>query len=1368
MENPLGRAKLLAKTSRLIVALCLFWAGPAGADDGFTGVFAFNLWTFVSGGTGADFDADSSTIVLRGSQNFDNEYSQTTFTTSVAGSYLLSFDWSYETNDPAGPQWDPAGYVNGTDIQLSDSGGGFVQSGSASNVIFEGGIFGFYALSDNYFEPENDGFSTITITNFHFTPYIPVTTTWSGTESGDWNMAENWISDTGVPNGPTANVEFGAAARTDVTVDTAVELGRLRFTGTAPAYTLTIPDVPGNSLAFYGTGIDNLSGQTQTIVNHRQLGFFASAGAGNAILTNSGSNAAVTFNDTSTAGSATIIATDDADVIFAGASSARNAAIVLSDGNLDISSLSNSNIEAGSISGSGKIFLGGKFLLLGTLNTSTEISAVIQNGGIGGGADGAVTKVGTGTATLTGASTFTGSLYLDEGMVSVAVLPSGTEASAIGRGSLQFYGGTLRYTGASGTTTRFFSGAEGGGGVEITQPDTTLTLNNSFWGNNDSNPANAIVKSGPGTLALVGAGDNSGLSMIVNSGTVLLAKDSEVFVHAISQLLRINGGLVRLGGTGGDQIYNETPVTVAGGTLDLATFSETVRSVTLQSGSIVGTTGVLTGTTNHAMQSGSVSGILGGTVGLTKSTSGTVALTGTNSYSGATTITGGVLAVSFLTNGGSNSSIGRSGSGAANLVLNGGALRYTGPGASTNRLFTLGTGGGQIDASGSSAVTFISTGTVGTTGTGPRTLTLSGTNAGDNTLAAVVPNQGANATSLAKNGSGTWVVSGNNSFTGAVTISVGTLKLGAAGGASNTPLGTTAGSTAVSSGASLDLNGFTLGTAEALSITGTGAGGVGALTNGSATAATYSGAVTIGSGGATIGGTGNIILSAALAANANTLTKSGANTLTLSANSARTGAAEVSGGTLALASGTALGTSAVSLTLGGGSLALISNASGTFAPYPTTVSSNATVTVSRSSSGASVSQTLGALSLGGNTLTVAHGANFSANNTGSLAFGATTLTGNPTFVLSNTNGSTTGSLTLGALDDGGVARAITKTGAATLLFGAASGTITAGTALVINRGIAQVNAAGALGASVLVDVTVSGTAAGTTSAFHLNNVNQSIRSLTFGGTNATATSTNNAATGGGTLTLGGNVTYDATGNPLSSTLSGNLALGGSDRTFAIGDSSSTASELTVSASVSGVGGLVKSGAGALVLSGSNGFTGSTTVSSGTLMAAASGGPALGATSSVTVHEGGTLLLGAANQIGDASAMTLGGGTFRTGGFSEGTTSSAGLGALTLTANSTLDFGVGSSVVAFASGFNPSTFTLDILNWTYGADRLIFQEDISDRLSAFSFGGQSAGQIALGGGFFEIVPVPEPATILGGLLLLGALAWREGRRYLGRR
>jgi autotransporter-associated beta strand protein len=111
--------------------------------------------------------------------------------------------------------------------------------------------------------------------------------------------------------------------------------------------------------------------------------------------------------------------------------------------------------------------------------------------------------------------------------------------------------------------------------------------------------------------------------------------------------------------------------------------------------------------------------------------------------------------------------------------------------------------------------------------------TVSGTQASGTTISGT--------TVVTKQGAGSFTLSEQNSYSGLTTVSAGTLKLGAAGGATNTPLGTTAAGTTVSSGAVLDLNGFTLGTAEALTLNGTGISSGGALTNSSATGVSYSG-----------------------------------------------------------------------------------------------------------------------------------------------------------------------------------------------------------------------------------------------------------------------------------------------------------------------------------------------------------------------------------------------------------------------------------------------------------------------------------------------------------------------------------------------
>jgi hypothetical protein len=138
-------------------------------------------------------------------------------------------------------------------------------------------------------------------------------------------------------------------------------------------------------------------------------------------------------------------------------------------------------------------------------------------------------------------------------------------------------------------------------------------------------------------------------------------------------------------------------------------------------------------------------------------------------------------------------------------------------------------------------------------------------------------------------------------------------------------------------------------------------------------------------------------------------------------------------------------------------------------------------------------------------------------------------------------------------------------------------------------------------------------------------------------------------------------------------------------------------------------------------------------------------------------------------------MTLAGGTFAKGNFSEGGISTAGVGALSLTADSHLDFGTGSvGTLTFAS-FTPGAFSLTIDNWTGTAatggniltDRLIFNSDQSANLSSFLFAGYAPGAVEfnLGGGFFEVVPVPETGLYLPGLLALAVIALRHRRQIV---
>lgn len=216
--------------------------------------------------------------------------------------------------------------------------------------------------------------------------------------------------------------------------------------------------------------------------------------------------------------------------------------------------------------------------------------------------------------------------------------------------------------------------------------------------------------------------------------------------------------------------------------------------------------------------------------------------------------------------------------------------------------------------------------------------------------------------------------------------------------------------------------------------------------------------------------------------------------------------------------------------------------------------------------------------------------------------------------------------------------------------------------------------------------------------------------------------------------------------------------------------------LDISAAILGSGfGMNKTGPGVVNLSGNNTFSGATTVTDGMLNAAASG--ALGGTSAIVIHSGGTLLLSGTDldRVNDAASVSISDGGILKLGDSASTTSEM-LGALTLSSGSILDFGstLGDFTATFASLVLPGSGYATIVNWNglvsqgFGSDtdRLLFSS-ISGATSTdairFDIGGtlHSARFVQLNeSGAYEVLPnqtlaaVPEPTTLLPALAILG--------------
>ena len=126
--------------------------------------------------------------------------------------------------------------------------------------------------------------------------------------------------------------------------------------------------------------------------------------------------------------------------------------------------------------------------------------------------------------------------------------------------------------------------------------------------------------------------------------------------------------------------------------LNVGAYSETVYGLTLASGTVAGTTGSLSSLTDFDLRSGTVSGKLAGASGLAKTTSGTVVLSGANTFSGPVAVSAGVLAFATGANLGDAS-------GTNVVTVGGGTLRYTGAAAaSASQAVAVGATGGTLEA----------------------------------------------------------------------------------------------------------------------------------------------------------------------------------------------------------------------------------------------------------------------------------------------------------------------------------------------------------------------------------------------------------------------------------------------------------------------------------------------------------------------------------------------------------------------------------------------------------------------------------------------------------------------------------------------
>lgn len=370
-----------------------------------------------------------------------------------------------------------------------------------------------------------------------------------------------------------------------------------------------------------------------------------------------------------------------------------------------------------------------------------------------------------------------------------------TEINAI-NGNIVFSAGTklnlnspLDIFGNNGRTLTFNDVVSGSNPLTL-QQNSTVELNaaNTYTGNTN-------IKAG---TVLVGANAPSGSAGALGNTTNAVTLGDTA--GAANASLLINGAF-----TVGRNITvssgNTGVITIGGNTAEASTFSGFITMGTLggfaKDITLVAKAGGSVDFSNSIAETGAL--ISNVTIGSATHT-GTVRLSRVNNlYGGVTTINGVVLEATGLNSGGTASSIGHSSAAASNLVFNGGTLRYIGGGGSTtDRLFTFNANGATVEAN--APVTFIGSGSLVASGTGNRTLSLTGSN--DGALVSVIANPSSGATALSKSGNGTWTLAGANTYSGGTTVNNGSLvvtSMGALGDNSTTTVNA-AGTLTVESG----------------------------------------------------------------------------------------------------------------------------------------------------------------------------------------------------------------------------------------------------------------------------------------------------------------------------------------------------------------------------------------------------------------------------------------------------------------------------------------------------------------------------------------------------------------------------------------
>ena len=590
-------------------------------------------------------------------------------------------------------------------------------------------------------------------------------------------------------------------------------------------------------------------------------------------------------------------------------------------------------------------------------------------------------------------------------------------------------------------------------------------------------------------------------------------------------------------------------------------------------------------------------------------------------------------------------------------------------------------------------------GTLSLTGslTGGGAVSTSGAGALSQTSTGVI----SGASTFTQGSTGTSSLAGINTYTGVTNVNLGQLTISHADA-----LGTTAGNTIVASGGRLAMATASLSVAEPLNITGTGStatngaiafgGGVtgmaltGPITLGGAariqadgnTGSTLSGGISLGANVLTInadGGATQTIDTTAITGTGGSLVKSGSGTLVLGVANSYTGVTTLSGGTLSI-----------------GSIANIGAASPIGAGDNTSPASNTASFVFNG----------GTLAFTGTTGTTDRG--FTMTGNGTISFPA----GNNNALTFSGNLTGAGTLTLNGASTVGLQNVLTLSGSNADFTGNVTASI-GGIKITNNTGLGSgtktITLSNGTNGNSNIQLDGSGGDITLPSTFtYVVSNNNSGSIVNVAGNNTVAGQIDNTGGGGGfkANSLGGNLTISAN-YTATTTLRAVVLDGPSNGTV----SGIISNGLTVNLPVT------KSGSGTWTLSGVNTYTGATTVSAG------------------------TLAMGASDVLADSSAVSIGNATLDAATFTDT------VGTLDVTSTASINLGTGAAL-AFADSSAvdwtlPTAGTLNITGTFVSGSSLRFGTTSSGltpaQLAVISVNGAGAGTYTLNASGYLILP-----------------------------